>query len=147
MNLFIFDKIIQDPIISALLQFKTTQSEDDYFTVARGLIEYSKERLTDKNIIREYVLRKMLALDLPDIANLRNFLRHDVKIIYTEFFETDWDKLFHEQGFIPMSDIECPPEDEGIDGFTVSISSMIDCESNEALGGALLAHVTEFVRG
>ncbi len=145
MNLFIFDKITQDPIISALLQFKENLSEDDYFTIAHGLVEYSKDRLTDKNIIREYVLRKMLNLDLPDIGNLRNFLRHDVKIIYSEFFETDWDNLFHEQGFIPMSDIKCPPKGDSVDGYTVSISSMIDCESNEALGGALLAHVTEFI--
>ena len=145
MNLFIFDEITQDPVISALLQFKKSLCEDDYFTIARGLVEYSKDRLTCKNIIREYVLRKMLGIDLPDIGNLRNFLRHDVKLIYTEFFETDWDNLFHEQGFIPMSDIECPPKTTAVDGYTVSISSMIDCESNEALGGALLAHVTEFI--
>ena len=87
-------QILNDPVIKALLDFKKNEDESSYYTAAQGLIKYSAERLTDKNIIREYVLRQMLEHNnLPDITSLRNFLRNDIKSIYNTFFETDWNKL------------------------------------------------------
>lgn len=145
MNLFIFDKLTNDPVIRTLLNFKNNPNTEDYYFIARSFIAYSKKRLTCKDIIREYTIRVMLEQDsLQDISRLRNFLRQDVKTIYSEIFETDWDALFRKDGYIPMSDIEILPEKTLPDGYTVSVSSMIDCESNEALGGALLAHAESF---
>lgn len=86
--------------IAALLRFYETGDSADYYTAARALIAYSAHRLTDRNLIAEYVLRSMLEEDLlPDIENLRDFLRRDVKCIYTALLAVDWDQLFREKGF------------------------------------------------
>ena len=46
MNLFIFDKITEDPVVAALLRFQETGDPDAYYTAARGLIDYAGQRLT-----------------------------------------------------------------------------------------------------
>lgn len=148
MNLFIFNKILNDPIISALLSFKETNTEEDYCKAAQGLIKYSRSRITDGSIIKEYLLRTMLEQDgLPDITELRNFLRRDVKNIYNIFFETDWDCLAAEKGLPPLSDISVKTAEYGLDSYALSVKSMTECTSNEALGGAILAHAESFGTG
>ena len=114
----------------------------------RGLISFSEHRLTDKNIIGEYVLRKMLETEqLSDISHLRDFLRHDVKVIYNELLAYDWKSLFSECGCILPDSITLPPVDTGLGGYVQSIEAMLSCESNEALGGAILAHTDSFGTG
>ena len=148
MNLFIFHHIVNEPIISALLKFRETMAEEDYFFIAQGLIDYGKEKLTESNIIKEYVLRTMLEKDgLPDIASLRDFLRHDIKNIYNELFDIDWDELFHSAGFLPLSQIATNNLCEGFKSYSISLKSMLDCSSSEALVGAILAHVESFGTG
>ena len=148
MNLFIFNEILNDPVISALLCFRETGDEAAYYSAAQGLIAYSERRLTDRDIIREYVLRTMLEQNnLPDITHLRNFLRRDVKNIYSVFFETDWDELFRRHEMVPLNDIEPSPKSYDLSSYIFSLTSMIDCTSNEALGGAILAHAEIFGTG
>ena len=148
MKLFIFNHILKDSVIKALLDFKKTEDEDSYFTAMHGLIKYSGERLTDKSIVREYLLRKMLEHDnLPDITSLRNFLRNDIKAIYNTFFETNWDKLASDSGLASPEDITSAPKFSGLRSYALSLESMIDCTSNEALGGAILAHAESFGTG
>ena len=152
LNLYIFNHITEDKIISSLIKFKETHKETDYYIAARGLIDFATKRLTDGNIIREYILRTMLELvELPDITKLRNFLRHDVKVIYSELMEFDWDSLFAENGLMPLSDISISKvsltEYHALNGYLISLDAMLSCESNEALGGALLAHVESFGTG
>ena len=69
LNLYIFNHITEDKIISSLIKFKETHEETDYYIAARGLIDFATKRLTDGNIIREYILRTMLELvEVPDIT-------------------------------------------------------------------------------
>jgi len=145
LNLYIFSFLAEDEIIQSLLNFKESHNEDDYFTAARGIINFSKERITDSNILKEYVLRRMLEQpSLPDITKLRNFLRHDIKLIYNDILAYDWNSLFVRCGFLPFSDIATEKKTCDIPGFALSLEAMIQCESNEALGGALLAHYESF---
>ena len=147
-NLFIFNHILENTTIAALLRFRETHNEDDYYIAARGLIDFSETRLTEGNIIGEYVIRTMLENEvLPDVSNLRNFLRHDIKTIYNELLSVDWDNLFIESGLIPMSDITTPKTEMNIPGYAASIKAMLECSSNEALGGAFLAHIESFETG
>ena len=148
MNLFIFNNITADPVIDALLRFRDTNDRDAYYTAARGLIAYAGHRLTPMNIIKEYVLRAMLEQDnLPDIVNLRDFLRQDVKAIYSELLDVDWDALFRRQGLVPLCGICTDTVHTGLQSYVRSLESMIECESNEALGGAILAHAESFGTG
>lgn len=148
MNLFIFNHILDNPIITSLSEFKKTESEAAYYRALQGLIRYAPHRLTDKNIILEYVLRRMLESEaLPNILNLRNFLRNDIKNIYHVFFETDWDALAHSNELAAPEDITLPPHDNVPRSYAMSIASMTACTSNEALGGAILAHVESFGTG
>ncbi len=148
LNLFIFNHITDDEVISALLRFRDECREEDYCTAIRGLIAFSEHRLTNKNIIGEYVLRQMLETEqIADISNLRDFLRHDVKIIYNELLAYDWNSLFSECGCILPDSITIPPVDTGLGGYVQSIEAMLSCESNEALGGAILAHTDSFGTG
>ncbi len=145
MNLYIFNYIIKDETISALVRFGKTRSESDYFEVARGIIEFSADRLTDGDIIKEYVLRKMLeGASLPDITRLRNYLRHDIKTIYNEIIAPDWKTVFEECGYLSLFDIDMPKRTSEIPGYTESFELMLGCNSNEALGGAVLAHYESF---
>lgn len=145
MQLFLFNHITQDPVIDALLTFKRKQDDDAYYTAARGLIAFAKNRLTDGNLIHEYVLRTMLEQEnLPDIVHLRDFLRHDVKVIYHAFMATDWEALFHEKGLVSLCQIPIQPQSTDQLSYVFSLRSMMDSTSNEALGGAILAHVESF---
>lgn len=147
-KLFIFGHLETDEVINSLLRFKETQNEEDYYTAAKGLIDFSAQRLTDKNIICEYTLRLMLEHDnLPDITCLRNFLRYDIRAIYNEILAVDWDKIFTENRLLSFSDINIPKIETGLPGYVRSIETMIDSQSNEALGGAILAHVESFGTG
>lgn len=148
MQLFLFNHITKDPVIDALLTFEQGQDEDAYFTAARGLIAFAKRRLTDGNLIHEYVLRTMLEQEnLPDIVHLRDFLRHDVKVIYHTFIETDWEALFREKGLVSLCQIPIEPQSTESLSYVFSLRSMMDSTSNEALGGAILAHMESFGTG
>ncbi len=148
MQLFIFHHIIQDPVIAALLRFRETGREEDYYPIAQGLIHYAEHRLTDRNIIKEYILRTMLEKDrLPDIIHLRDFLRQDIKSIYHSLLDVDWDSLFREKGFLPLGSICTHPLPISLPSYVRSLESMMDCGSNEALGGAILAHAETFGTG
>ncbi len=148
LNLYIFNHITENAAISALLRFKETKQEDDYYIAARALIAFAENRYTNVSIINEYTIRKMLEeIVLPDISNLRNFLRHDIKIIYNEILSFDWDGLFTECGLLPMRDIALKEADCNIPGYANSIKAMAECTSNEALGGAILAHTESFGTG
>lgn len=148
MNLFLFDHITKDPAVAALLRFYETGDSADYYTAARALITYSAHRLTDRNLIAEYVLRSMLEEDLlPDIENLRDFLRRDVKCIYTALLAVDWDQLFREKGLLPLSKMGTQRIHTGLSSYVRSLESMIESTSNEALCGAILAHAESFGTG
>ncbi len=145
MNLYLFQHITKDPVIAALLHFAKEHDEASYFDAMRGLLSYSSHRMTDRNLLKEYLLRCMLEQeDMPDILHLRDFLRHDMKVIYHFFWETDWDAQLHELGLLPFSDISVPVTCVAPAGYAFSLTAMIDCTSNEALGGAILAHVESF---
>ena len=147
-NLFIFNHILDDPTIIALLRYRETHDKNDYYIAARGLINFSETRLTEGNIIGEYVIRTMLENKvLPNVSNLRNFLRHDIKAIYNELLCVDWDGIFTEFGLLPMSDIKTPKTEINTPGYAASIKAMLECSSNEALGGAFLAHIESFKTG
>ncbi len=148
LELFIFNHTAEDEVISSLMKFKKTKDEAYYYKAARGIIEFSAHRLTDKNIIGEYVLRSMLENEsLPDITKLRSFLRHDIKTIYNELLSFDFDKLFAECGLVPFCDIDTPKIKTGLAGYVRSLETMLECDSNEALGGAILAHTESFGTG
>lgn len=148
LHLYIFNQLETDVAISSLMRFKETKDESDYYTAAKKLIEFASHRLTDGDILAEYTLRLMLEGDsLPDISTLRNFLRHDIKTIYNEVLAFDWSKLFAENGLLPFSDIATPKIKTGLSGYVHSLEAMMTCESNEALGGAILAHVESFGTG
>lgn len=85
--------------------------------------------------------------NLAEITVLRNFLRKDIKALYSVFFETDWDKLAMHSDLMPPKDILTAPNEQSLSGYALSIESMIECTSNEALGGALLAHAESFGSG
>ncbi len=144
-NLYIFNHILEDKAISALLRFKESHNETDYYIAARSFISFAEHRYTDGDIIKEYILRAMLEYEsLPDITKLRNFLRHDVKVIFSEILNFDWNGLFIQCGLLPMNYIEVPGVECDIPGYTSSVKTMLDCSSNEALGGAILAHTESF---
>ena len=148
MQLFLFNHITNDPVIDALLAFQQTQDEDAYFTAARGLIAFANRRLVDGNLIHEYVLRTMLEEEnLPDVLHLRDFLRHDVKVIYSTFMATDWEALFREKGLVSLCQIPVPTQKTELRSYVFSLQSMMDSTSNEALGGAILAHMESFRAG
>lgn len=145
LNFYIFKHLLENNAIAALLRYREYYLEDDYYIFARELISFAESRYTNGDIIKEYILRKMLeCCCLPDISNLRNFLRHDIKVIYNELLSYDWDNLFAENGLLPMKDITIPKADCDIPGYASSIEAMMNCTSNEALGGAILAHVESF---
>ncbi len=146
MNLFLFDSLTGDPVIGALLCFQKTGEEDAYYRAARGLIAFAKKRKTSGNIIKEYIIQQILeSKNLPYIEYLRDFLRQDIKIIFFELLEEDWDKLFREKGLLPLSGIALETKSiEGSIEYVRSLEMMMDCTSNEALVGALLAHVESF---
>ncbi len=145
MELFLFYPILENPSVSALLRFKESGNEADYVKAMQGLLQYTKFRITDGNILKEYLLHLMLEQEeIPDINNLRNFLRHDVKLIYQAFWDYDWDELAHNCGLPTLSDIETPPRSDVPADYVLSIRSIMDCTSNEALGGAILAHAEAF---
>lgn len=147
-NLFIFNKILNDEVISALLRFKDTHSADDYYIAARGLIDFAERRLTDGNITGEYILRCMLEQEnLPDITKLRDFLRRDIKSIYDELLAVDWDSLFAKSNFLPLGGISLDKIHTGLTGYVRSLEAMLECSSNEALVGAVLAHAESFGTG
>lgn len=145
MNLYIFNHITEDPVISALLEFKGNPGDELYFFIAQKMIDFSDRRLTDKNIIREYILRTMLEKKaVADIDSHRDFLRHDVKTIYNQLFDVNWDELFRDAGFLPLCGITGRKKETVLKSYTISLESMINIDSNEALGGAILAHVEGF---
>ncbi len=147
MELFLFHhEIVESPVIAALLSFRETGEESDYYTAARGLLDYGTVRLTGGNIIKEYILRKMLeSPNIRQIDKLRDFLREDVRKIYHELLEPDWDGLCKEKGFLPLSGIPVTAENPYEDaGYVRSLEMMTECTSNEALVGALLAHAEAF---
>ena len=148
LNLFIFNHINKNETIKALLKYKRTHAEADYCEAARGIIEFAPKRLTNKNILGEFVLRLMLESEhLPDISRLRDFLRHDVKVIFSEFINYDWEDMFRSDAMPSLSGIATEPIDAGLCSYSRSIEAMLDCGSNEALGGAILAHAESFGTG
>lgn len=148
MNLFLFDSLTEDSVIGGLLSFRNGGDEDAYYQAARELIAFAKRRKTTGNIIKEYVIQKMLESEnLPYIERLRDYLRQDIKTIFVELLDVDWDKLFREKGLLPLSGIllEEPAVENA--GYVRSLEMMMDCTSNEALVGALLAHTESFSPG
>ena len=148
MHLFLFDSLTKDPLIAALLAFRETGSEDDYYYVARKLVAFAKGRKTTGNIIKEYVVQGILnSENLPYIEKLRDYLRQDMKIIFHELLDPDWDKLFRDRGLLPLSGILLSeaPEVENAE-YVRSMEIIMECASNEALVGALLAHVESFLQ-
>ncbi len=147
MELFLFhQEIVQDPIVSALLSFRETGEAAKYYQAARGLLEYAKNRLTSGNIIKEYILHSLLeSPNIRYITALRDFLRQDIKAVFHELLEPDWDGLFRERELLPLSNIPFVPQCSEKDaGYVRSLEMMMECTSNEALVGALLAHVESF---
>lgn len=146
MELFLFHSLTEDAVTAALLRFRETGEVSAYYQAARGLIAFAKGRKTRGNIIKEYILQQILdSENLPYILKLRDFLRQDIKTVFFELLEIDWDKLFREKGLVPLSDIPLQGKaDEENAGYVRSLEMMMDCTSNEALVGALLAHAESF---
>ncbi len=147
MNLFLFHSLAEDSVVKALLAFRETEAEAEYYLAARALIDFAKIRKTKGNIIKEYLIKQILESEnLPYITELRDFLRQDIKHIFYELLEEDWDKLFREKGYLPLSEICLGGEvAEENPEYVRSMEMLMDCSSNEALVGALLAHVESFV--
>lgn len=148
LNLFIFNHINDNPIVSAAQRYKENRGVSDYYQLIRGLIDFAPYRLTNKNILKEYILRCMLETrHLEDITSLRDFMRMDVKTIYNELLDYDWDADFHSLGYPQLASIEIKPVDAGLASYAASLVNMLECGSNEALGGAILAHTESFGTG
>lgn len=149
MNLFLFHSLTQDPVVEALLRFRETGEEDAYYQAARGLIAYAREKLTEGSIIKEYILHHILESEnMRCINQLRDFLREDIRTVFHELLEADWDGLCREKELLPLSRIPHVPatpryHPEQAD-YVRSLEIMLDCSSNEALVGALLAHEEAF---
>ena len=146
MNLFLFHTLPEDPVIESLLRFRETGGEEDYFRVARALIAFAKTRETRGNIVKEYIIKQILESEnLPYILELRDFLRQDIKTIFYQLLEVDWDGLFRDRELLPLSGILIHDQPPGAaTEYVRSMEMMMDCSSNEALVGALLAHVESF---
>ncbi len=148
MNLFIFDNLNHNKVIKSLLKFKKSGEIKEYYEAARELIEFSAHRLTDMDLIDEYVIRSMLEQDgLPNPENVRDFLRSDIKTVYDEILCVDWNGLFAEKGLVPISLITSGAVDTGLNGYTRSIEGILQSSSREALMGAYLAHAEIFGTG
>ncbi|MEG1442308.1 MAG: DUF815 domain-containing protein, partial [Oscillospiraceae bacterium] len=148
MNFYIFNHILDDKIISALIDFKQNDNHESYYTAARGLIDFSTRRLTSCDIIKEYILRVMLERDnLPDINELRDYMRHDIKLIYNELLAFDWNSMFRNSGLLGFNHIRSTPHATGLSSYSKSLESIAECSSNEALGGSILAHIESFGTG
>lgn len=148
MNLFIFDSLNQNKVIKSLLSFKSSGDIQEYYEAVRGLIAFSSRRLTDMDLIDEYVIRAMLEQDdLPDPETVRDFLRSDIKEVYDEILSIDWNGLFAEKDLVPVSAINASVVDTGLNGYTRSIEGMLSSSSREALMGAFLAHAEIFGTG
>lgn len=146
MQLFLFHSLTEDKAVKNLLAFRETGDEEAYYLVARELIAFAKTRCTSGNIIKEYILDKILKSEnLPYIVQLRDFLRQDVKTIFYDLLNVDWDGLFREKNLLPLSEIVLASATENQDlGYVRSLEMMMECTSNEALVGAMLAHVESF---
>lgn len=146
MQLFLFHKLTEDAVVENLLRFRETGEEAAYYLVARELIAFAKVRCTSGNIIKEYILEKILKSEnLPYITQLRDFLRQDVKTIFYDLLAVEWDSLFREKELLPISGIVLTARAETRDlGYIRSLEMMMECTSNEALVGAMLAHVESF---
>lgn len=148
MNLFIFNNLNNDKIIKSLLKFKNSGDVKAYYKAARRLIKFSERRLTDMDLIDEYVLRAMFEQDnLPNPENIRDFLRSDIKTIYDEILCVNWDKMFKDNGLVPLSSVASKPIDTGLHGYARSIEGMLTSTSREALMGSFLAHAEIFGTG
>lgn len=148
MNLFIFDNLNDDKVIKPLLKFKDSGEIEQYYKAARHLIKFSKYRLTDMDLIDEYVIRAMLEQEnLPNPENVRDFLRSDIKTIYDEILCVNWDKLLIESGMVPISSISAAPVSTGLNSYALSLEGMLKSNSREALMGAFLAHAEMFGTG
>ena len=87
MNLFIFNNLNNDDVVTSLFKFKSDGDEDAYYQAARNLISFSKHRLTDGNIIDEYILRLMLEQDnLPNPETIRDFFASGHKKLFMIIF-------------------------------------------------------------
>ena len=146
MNLFLFHSLTEDAVVKALLAFRETGAEAEYYGAARALIDFAKTRKTKGNIIKEYLIKQILESEnLPYITELRDFLRQDIKHVFFELLEEDWDKLFRDKGYLPLSEICLSGElAEENPEYVRSMEMLMDCSSNEAMVGALLAHVESF---
>lgn len=148
MDFYIFNHLKENSVVAALTEFKETGNEEAYFRAARGLIDFSTRRLTSSDIIKEYILRVMLEHDnLPDMNSLRDYMRHDIKLIYHELLSIDWDGLFRDHGLLPLGLIQSETLFTGLDSYSTSIKNITECTSNEALGGSILAHIESFGTG
>lgn len=148
MNLFIFNNLNKDKIIKSLLKFKKSGDVKEYYKAARHLIKFSTRRLTNMDLIDEYVLRAMFEQDnLPNPENVRDFLRSDIKTIYDEILCVDWNRLFAEKGLVPVSSVASKPIDTGLHGYARSIEGILNSTSREALMGSFLAHAEVFGTG
>lgn len=148
MNLYIFNSLNDDKLIKALLKFKDENKIEAYYKAMRLLIKFSSHRLTDGDLIDEYILRAMLEQEnLPNPENIRDFLRQDIKVIYDNLLSVDWDGLCKSRKLIPASSIAASPVSTGLSGYTRSLESMMQSGSREALMGAILAHAEIFGTG
>lgn len=148
MNLFIFNNLNNDKVIKSLMKFKEGGDTKDYYKAARGLIEFSKSRLTEHDLIDEYVIRAMLEQDnLPAFETVRDFLRSDIRTVYDEILSVNWNKLFKDKGLVPVSAIDARPVNAGLRCYSLSIGGLLESASREALMGSILAHAEEFGTG
>lgn len=145
MNLFLFHNLEQDPIVADLLQVAKTGEK--ICEAIRGLLAWAPKQMTEGDCVREYILRKMLEQEgLPDITGVRDFLRHDIKEIYQELFHVDWETRLR-MGVVSLYSSTIKPVEGGMESYRRSLESMLASTSNEALVGAILAHIESFGTG
>ncbi len=148
MNLFVFNNLSKDKTVRSLIKFKENGDAGAYYAAARRLIRFASARLTDGDIVREYIVRAMLEQDdLPDFESVRAFVRQDIKLIYGGLLTADWDALCSARKLTPFSEIRVPASNTGLGGYARSLTSIMNSSSREAMMGSVLAHAEIFGTG
>lgn len=149
MNLYIFNDINNDSVIKSLLDFKQSHNRQSYFEAARGLIKFSRTRSVTSDTIKEYVIQEILHLEnIPTLDEIEEFARYDIEKLCNELLFYDWDKLFKQEGRMPLSHII--PESEvyaGVSSYVSSLKTLVSITDEKEMEEAVLKHCDKFGTG
>lgn len=149
MNLYIFNEINKNEVIKALLEFKQSHDRQAYFNAARGLIKFSRTRSVTSDTIKEYIIQELLHLEnVPPLDSIEEFARYDIEKLCNELLFYDWDKLFRQEGRMPLSHI--PPEPDvyaGVSSYIKSLKYLVSITDEKEMEEAMLKHCDKFGTG